>query len=806
MIKNYFLTALRNLLRYKAFTFINLLSLTIGMVSCMVIGLFVLHERSFDKFFPEHEQVFRVTNETRGDEGVRMRASVPPMYATTLKQDFPEVENTLRIMIGVGTGDKKLFEAGEIHAYEENGIAAENSFLNFFPLTIDGDPKNVLTEPNTIVIRPEMAKKFFNTTRVVGKTININKVPFKITGVFSEVPDNFHLDFNFVYSLASNEVPPARMESWMWQQFYTYVKLKKGSSVKDFEAKFRQAIVTKSDPVTAERNFKQIPHLQPQTDIHLTSSQLVFDEHVKQGNLAYVNGLAVIGIFVLFIACFNFVNLATARSSRRAKEIGVRKVIGAGRPQLVMQFIGETILLSILSIFVAAMVMLLLLEPLNNFTGKSIRFDPFNDPAIALLLLGAGILLGTLAGLYPAFFLSRFQPIHVLKSGGQGSGKVRHAWVRQGLVVIQFALSTLLIISTLVVYDQMKYLNNKELGFDKEQVVLFQLRGDIDNRVDALKTALLRSPDITSVTAGYGFPGDMLAGDEIVVPRQNNKPYGATHLLADHDYPKTLGLKFVAGRDFSRDRPGDVERGFILNEAAVELLGLGSPEKALGEPLHWKKWFGEGDSIKRGEVIGVVKDIHLTSLHEKVRPTVIHIFPVYFQMAVKVKSDNLKGSLAFIEQTWKQFNSQFPFEYKFLDDNFTKMYQAEEKLSTLLWIFTAMAIFIGCLGLFGLAAFAAEQRTKEISIRKVLGASFSNIVFQLSKNFLLLVLIASLIAVPIAWWAMNSWLQEFPYKINISAWYFVITILIALVVALITISFQSIRAAIANPVKSLKAE
>jgi putative ABC transport system permease protein len=806
MLKNYLITAIRNLLRYKAFTFINVLSLTIGMVSCLVIGLFVIHERSFDKFFPEHQQVFRVYNETKGEEGVSLRAGVPPMYATTLNQDFPEVENTLRIMIGVGTSDKKLFEAGDVQSYEENGIAAENSFFDFFPLSLTGDASRTFSEPNTIVLRSEMAKKFFGSTQVVGKTINMNKVPFKITGVINEVPDNFHLDFNFIYSFASKEVPPERMQSWMWQQFYTYVKLKKGVSAENVENKFRQVVVAKSDPVTAVRNFKQIPHLQPQASIHLTSSQLVFDDHVKAGNLAYVNGLAVIGIFVLFIACFNFVNLATARSSRRAKEIGVRKVIGAGRPQLVFQFIGETILLSVISIFVAAGIMMLLLEPLNTFTGKSIQFNPFKDPVLALILLGAGIILGTLAGLYPAFFLSRFRPIQVLKSSGQGSGKVRHAWVRQGLVVIQFALSTLLIICTLVVYDQMKFLNNKELGFDKEQVVLFQLRGDIENRIDALKTALLQSPDIASVTAGYGFPGDMLAGDEVVVPRQNNKPYGITHLLADHDYAKTLGLDFVAGRDFSRDRASDVERGFILNEAAVSLMGLGSPEKALGEPLNWRKWFGEGDSIKRGEVIGVVKDLHLTSLHEKVRPTVIHIFPVYFQMAVKVKSSDLQSSLGFIESTWKKFNEQYPFEYKFLDDNFNKMYLAEEKLSTLLWIFTALAIFIGCLGLFGLAAFAAEQRTKEISIRKVLGASITQIAYQLSKNFLLLVLIASVIAVPVAWWAMNNWLEDFPYKINISAWYFIITIVIALVVALITISFQSIRAAVANPVKSLKAE
>ena len=804
MFRNYFRTAIRNLLRYKGFTVINLLSLTIGMVSCLVIGLFVFDELKFDKFIPDHARTFRVYNESIGEQGTRLIGTVPPMYATTMQQQFPEVDKTLRIMIGTGTSDKKLFEAGNISAYEEKGIAAENTFQEFFPLDYTGDKKNALAQPNTIILRAETAKKFFGNENAVGKTISINKTPFKVTAVIDEMPATFHLDFNYVYSLASNQVPPERMQSWMWQQFMTYVKLKPGVNAEAFEKKFHQYIKPISDKVTASRGSTQVPHMQALSDIHLNSPAIVFDDHVKKGNITYVKSLSVIGIFVLFIACFNFVNLATARSSRRAKEIGVRKVIGADRKQLVVQFIGETVLLSVVALLIAICITLLLLNTVNNFTGKQILFNPFTDPVLAITLLSVAIVLGILAGLYPAFFLSRFKPIKILNSNKVETGNVRHAWVRKGLVVLQFTLSSLLIICTLIVYDQINFLHNKDLGFKKDQVILFQLRGDVENRIDALKSEILKSPNVVSATAGYGFPGDMLAGDEVFLPKDQNKTYGATHLLADHDYPKTLGLQFIAGRDFSREMSTDPERAFIINESAVQSLGFGTPEKAIGQEINWRKWFGEGDTIKRGQVIGVVKDMHVTSLHEKVRPTVIHIFPVYFQMAVKVKSADLKQSIAHIERTYNTINPQFPFEYKFLDDNFDKMYKNEERLSTLLWVFAALAIFIGCLGLFGLAAFAAEQRTKEISIRKVLGASIPHIAYLLSKNFLVMVLIASLIAIPVAWWAMNSWLEEFPYKIDISWWYFAITLIVSLIIALITTSFQSVKAAFENPVKSLK--
>ncbi len=803
MFRNYLKITVRNFLRYKAFTFINLFSLSIGVVCCLVIGLFVVDELKFDKFIPDHHRIYRVYNESQNNQQTVQWAVVPPMYATSMQQQFPQVEKTLRIMVGVGTSNKKLFEFGNIQSYEEKGIAAENSFFDFFPLPVSGEPSKALSAPNTIVLTSAIAKKLFGNTDPLGKTIQVDKVPFKITGVFQKLPEHFHLDFNFIYSLASNEVSPERMESWTWNQFYTYVKLKEGTNLPSLKARFTEYATTKAAPFNTTGSLT-IPHFQQLADIHLLSSSLQFDDHVKKGNMAYVQGLSIIGLFILFIACFNFVNLSTARSTRRAKEVGVRKAIGAEKKQLIIQFLGESVFLCILSILIASGLVMLLLNTLNHFTGKSIHFNPFTSLPMAVVLLAGGVILGTLAGLYPAVFLSGMKAIQVMKNNAGNAGKVRHAWLRKGLVVVQFTLSAILIICTLVVYNQMTFLHTKDLGFNKDQVILLQLRGGLSEKADLFKTELMKSPHVVSATAGYGFPGDMLAGDGITVPEEN-KEYSVNQLLVDFDYAKTLALTFVAGRDFSKEMKTDPQEAFIINESAVTSLGFGSPEKAVGRRLNWNTWFGD-DSVKRGKVIGVVKDIHLTSLHEKVKPTVIQIFPASFQMAIKLKSDNIKAALDDVDNNWNKLNKEYPFEYKFLDDNFNRLYQAEDKLSTLLWIFTTLAIFIGCLGLFGLAAFATEQRTKEISIRKVLGASVSNITYLLSKNFLLLILMASVIAIPIAWWAASSWLNDFPYKINISPWYFILTVFTALLVALITISFQSIKAATSNPVKSLKVE
>ena len=806
MFRNYLKTAIRNLLRYKGFAVINIASLTIGIIGCMVIGLFVWDELQYDKNIPGGENVYRIYEERKNNVATTHGASVPPAYASFLERTYPEVDTTLRIMM---TGDKFLMELGEKRNYEDKGWFVESSFFQVFPLKfIHGDPATSLIEPRTIVISEELAKKYFNNENPVNKTLYIDKDTFAVKGVLAKLPDHFHLNFRYLMSLPSAGIPQERMERWTWHQFYTYVKLKPGANPQQVQDKLQAHVKKEIFPTLTQAGVTFLPFFQPLKDIHLHSSDFIYDNAVR-GNQTYVKALTIIALFVLVIACFNFINLATARSFRRAKEIGVRKVVGAERKQLVAQFIGETILLSVISMLIAIAATFLIIPLLNQFTDKSIEFNPFTNPLLGLIILGAGVIIGMLAGIYPALILSGFQPIKVLKnmklSGSAGGG-----WLRQGLVVIQFALSVLLIVSTTIVYRQTKYLNSADLGFNNDQIVYFQTRGDVEQKLETFKDEIKRSPNVLSVTSGYGLPGDAYAGDGVITfGADGQKDRSANVFLGDHDYVKTLGLRIVAGRDFSKDMSTDVREAFLINETAVKEWGYGTPEKALGQPIHWNEWIPQdtANPIKKGKIVGVVADFHYKSLHEKVTPSVIQIYPqVLFKVAVKLKTADIRNTIAHINNVWNKFSPGYPLDYKFMDETYGAMYKAESKLSDLLWIFTVMAIIVGCMGLFGLAAFSAEQRTKELGIRKVLGANTLNIVGLLSKNFLVLVIISAVIAFPIAWWAMNNWLEDFPYRVNISWWIFGIAIVAALAVALLTVSFQAIKAALANPVKSLRTE
>ncbi|HXL55220.1 MAG TPA: FtsX-like permease family protein, partial [Chitinophagaceae bacterium] len=552
------------------------------------------------------------------------------------------------------------------------------------------------------------------------------------------------------------------------------------------------------------------PFFQPLKDIHLYSANFKFDL-AQRGNITYVNALTIIAIFILLIACFNFVNLATAKSLQRAKEVGIRKTIGADRRQLIFQFIGETIFLTFISIIISAGLAMLFLPWLNSFTNKNISGDLFLNPVVIILFIALTLLVGILAGFYPALVLSNFKPVKVLKASlasNEEPGKI--PWLRHGLVVIQFTLSVLLIISAIVVFKQVDYLHNKDLGFNKEQIMFFPMRGDnMFKNVDAFKNELVQSPGVSSVSIGYGFPGDAVAGDEIIVPKNGQQvAQSATQLTVDYDYIKTLGLQIIAGRDFSKAMSTDKDHAWIINETAVKQLGFGTSQKALGQRLYWHPWGAANpDSLKIGQVIGVVKDFNYKSLYDKVETTVLQIFPdAAWKVAVKMKTANIGNTINRVRNVWNKFTPEYPIEYKFLDENFEQMYNAEDKLKSLLWIFTCIAIFVGCLGLFGLAAYTAERRRKEVGIRKVLGASTQGVVLLLSKDFIKLVVISLLIASPVAWYFMNKWLQDFAYRINISWWVFAIAAIMALSIAFVTVSFQAIKAAIANPVKSLRTE
>ncbi len=807
MLKNYFKIAYRNLLRQKGFSFINVAGLSLGLTACLLIALFVWDERQFDKFIPEGEQVFRIYTETKSDEGVENMAFTSPRFAPTLQQQFPEVEEVLRVLHIQSTN---LFEAGGKKMYEAGGINADPSFFNVFPLSfVYGSPKDALADPTSIVISKEMAERFFGNENPVGKEILYNQTPYQVKGVVENNP-KFHLSINHITNLASREFPEERMQSWRWQQLSNYVKLKKNADVQALEAKL-QKLVAEELRTIKEANFTYQPFLQPLHNIHLYSADFKYDMAVR-GNITYVRGLSIIAIFILVIACFNFVNLETAKSMQRAKEVGVRKTIGASRSQLMLQFIAETVLLTFISILIAVALTALFLPQLNEFAEKNISFSVFGNPLNMLTLLGLVLVLGVLAGFYPALVLSGFKPVKVLKGAAVSNtspGKI--PWLRHSLVVLQFALSVLLIISALVVFRQVEYLNNKDLGFDKEQIMFFPMRGEnMTENYETFKNELLKSPGVSSVSIGYGFPGDLVAGDGIFVQRNGEKKeYGVTQLMVDYDYLFTLGVELVAGRNFSKDISTDANEGFIINETAVKELGFGSPEKALGQPLLWDVWVSEpaADSLKRGKIIGVVKDFHYKSLYDKMEPAVLQIFPpANWKVAVKMETAGVRDAMAHVKSVWSQFSPDFPIEYSFLDDSFDQMYKAEGKLKSLLWIFTGMAIFVGCLGLFGLAAYAAERRTKEIGIRKVLGATKKSIVLLLSKDFVKLVLIAILVASPIAWYFMNDWLKDFAYRIEISWWIFALAGVSAVAIALVTVSVHAIKAALRNPVRNLRTE
>jgi putative ABC transport system permease protein len=810
MFKNYFKTAIRNLLRYKGFSFINILGLAIGVVGCLLIALFVWDEKKYDKHVIGGENIYRLYEEHDKPSGKTKAPCVPPAYAPFLRQTYPEVENSARMLM---SGDKYLLEVGEKKNYEEKGWFVDSNFFQVIPVKfLSGDGYAALNTPLSIVISEDIANRYFGKGDVLGKTISVDKDTFEVRGVFESLPEHSHLNFQYLMSMSSTGFPQERMAKWDWHQFYTYVKLKPGTNVQQLEEKFQAHIKKELFPALTQERSTFMPFFQSLKDIHLQSADFIFDNAIR-GNATYVKALSLIALFVLVIACFNFINLATARSFRRAKEIGVRKAVGAERKQLILQFIGETIFLAMLSVIFAAIVTFFIVPWLNDFTGKSISFNPFTNPGLGALIIFSGMMIGVIAGIYPALVLSGFQPIKVLKSNtstGKGSGI---GWLRQGLIVIQFALSALLIVSAIVVFRQTSFLNNKDLGFNKEQIVYFQVRDKLASdpaTLETFKSELKRSQNIKSVTSGYGLPGDQYAGDGVKIQTNEGlKDHGAKVFIGDHNYIKTLGLKVIAGRDFSREMSTDVREAFIINETAVKEFGFGTPEKAIGKPMYWNEWVPQDTSqpLKKGKVVGVVQDFHYTSLHEQLTPSVIQLYPqVVFKVAVKLNTADAKNTIAHINNIWKQFAPGYPLDYKFMDESYGAMYKNEEKLASLLWIFTIMAIFVGCLGLFGLAAFSAEQRTKEIGIRKVLGASVFNILGLLSKNFIILVVISCVVAFPVAWWAMNNWLQDFPYRVRISWWVFGIAIVAALLIALITVSFQSIKAATANPVKSLRTE
>lgn len=807
MLRNYLKIAWRNLRRNKAFSAINIIGLAIGMATCLLISLFVIDELSYDRFNEKADRIVRVIFRGTMNGGQINEANVMPPVAQTLKTDYPEVEETIRIReVGspsIMVGDK---------TFRDDRVAyVDSNFFQVFTLPLlQGDAKTALIHPGTAVITQAMARKFFGKENPIGKSVTIKSwnALFRVTGVIDKVPVNSHFHFDMFMSMGG--VSDAKSPSWMTSGFYTYLVLPKDYDHKRLESKLPQVVSKYMGPQLQQAfgmsltQFRQTGNdvsflLQPLTDIHLHSNLTA--ELEPNGDSQYVYIFGAIALFMLLIACINFMNLSTAGASKRAKEVGIRKVMGSVRQSLTNQFLIESLLLTAIALLLAIGLVYLTLPLFNELAGKVLVLSFAGSPWLLPGLLLLGVVVGMLAGSYPAFFLSSFKPTQVLK-GIKFTGDRKSIGLRSGLVVVQFFISITLMIGTTVVYKQLNYIQNKKLGYTKDQVLVLPETWLLDKKEDVFRNQIMLNPQIVNVsTSGYLPAGPSNNNNFMIYPESNSTQLVKTlRYDVDYNYIPTLGMQMTVGRNFSKAYGTD-SSGVILNETAAQTLGWNN--KAIGRTIS----HADNDGTKRTyRVIGVVKDFHFRSLHERISPLVMVLGKNSGTVIVKIKTKDIPGLLVSLKKQWEQLTTDAPFTYSFLDQRFNETYLAEQKTGRILGLFAGLTIFVACLGLFGLATFTAEQRTKEIGVRKVLGASVTSIVALLSKDFLKLVLIAIVIASPIAWWAMSKWLQDFAYKIAIDWWVFAGAGLLAVGIALLTVSFQSVKAALMNPVKSLRSE
>lgn len=807
MFTNYFKVALRNLVRYKIYSFINVLGLTIGIASCVLILLYVKYELSYDKHHEKSDQIYRLTREwfnSDGSSSLHLGHVAPPI-APLIKNDFPNVLQAVRLR-DVGS---TLMEYNGKFFQESQFLFADPEVFEVFTFTfLQGDPKTALSEPNNIIIASRTAKKYFDEEDPFNKTLvtqtpNGNNIDLKITGVIEEIPDNSHYHFDMLGSMKALELMMGEREfrSWGSNNYATYLLFPKGYDVNEFKNAIPE-FIGKHHPNGERAIGRTTLHLQKLTDIHLHSH--LDSEMEANGNIIYVYIFAAIAFFLLLIACINFMNLATARAASRAREVGLRKVVGAEKRQLIKQFIGESIILAFIALFLAILVVFLTLPEFNKFVNKDLDFNLFNNLGLIFSLIIIALFTGLVSGSYPAFYLSRFQPSRVLQSNQQtSSGK---SVLRKTLVVFQFATSIILIIGMGVVSDQLQYCQDKNLGIDKENILILPASSMMIQRYSSFQNQLVQHPNIISVSASKRVPSGRLldSSGARLLKEDGTEPldFRIANVRVSMDFIDTYRIELAAGRNFSTVFPTDSMEAFILNETAVTKIGWKSADEAVGQPFGYDR--------RRGRIIGVVKDFHYESLHEPVTPIVLMISPGSFNsISVRYKPQNaedITSVLNFLQNKWQEYRPNYPFTYSFLDENYNQLYLGEKKLSQIFGVFSVIAIFIACLGLFGLASYSAEQKTKEIGIRKVMGANVRNIVFLLSKEFAVLVIIATLVSWPVAYLIMTRWLENFAYRVNLQLLTFFIAALTAFLIAFITVSYQAIKAAIANPIKSLRYE
>ncbi|QMU31214.1 ABC transporter permease [Adhaeribacter radiodurans] len=785
MLQNYLKIALRNLLRHKAFSFINILGLALGMTCSILIMLWVQDETSYNKFHKNGPQLYRIMANLNWGE-TQTGNNTPQPLGEALRKDIPEITHVAQMTdwdLGV------IFKAnGKTNKETKGRFVGPELFQMFsFPL-VEGDPKTALATPDAIVISQSLARKYFGNQAALGQIINLkDQSNVRVTGVMQDMPQNSSLRVDFVLPIEVFVKKNDWVKTWGNFSLTTFLQLRPDANFAKVDAQVRK-YMPQNHPEQKADFF-----LQPLSEMHLHAYKAGKPDG---GRIVYVRLFTLVAVFILLIACINFMNLATARSAKRSKEVGIRKVIGAARSLLMGQFMGEALLTALLAMLLSLLLVILLLPTFNQVTGKFINLN-YTHPAFLLSLGGITVLTGLIAGSYPALFLSSLEPVKVLK--GNIKFGFKSLLFRKGLVVFQFTLSLILMVGTAVIYRQINFIQNRNLGFDRENVISIGVEGGLDKNIKVFKTELLQTPGIKGVTTTSDLPMSIYnSSADLQWPgKSDKKATSISGVFVDYDYFTTMNIRLKDGRTFSRDFASD-SSAYMINEAAADMMGMKNP---IGQTVSF--WNG------KGKIIGVVQNFHTQSLHEPIKPLIMLPLPEprgEGLVLIRTEPGKTKEALTNLEKVTRKYNPGYPFEYKFLDEVFEEQYKSEMTIGTLINCFAGLAIFISCLGLFGLALFTAEQRTKEIGVRKVLGASVVNIVALLSKDFLKLVVLANVLAWPLAWWAMSKWLQNFAFRADLGWWIFALAGVATLGIALLTVSFQAVRSAVANPVNSLRSE
>lgn len=790
MFGSYFKIAWRNLWKNKTYSFINMLGLITGITCCLFIGLYILHEVSYDRFQQKGDRLVRVIMEYgyegKTEAGNYTSSKVMPVFART----FPEVETGIRMDLN----DLPVHAAGK-EVEEKNILFADSTFFRMFSFPVlQGDTATALSGPYKVLLSASTARKYFGNNNAVGQIIElgVNKEPYEVTGILADCPANSQIPYNMVASFSSTG---QIQEQTYWNaNFTTYLLLKDGKLRTQLQAKIPGFM--KKEMKAVNESGVLTYHLEPFNSIHLHSSYYGF---VPGTSITYIYIIAAVALLLLCIACFTYINLSTARSAERSREVGIRKVSGAGKQQIIWQFLIESVILCLAALMVSAGLVYLLMPAFNQLTGSRLSASALFSPSIILYALLLVVVTGFLAGSYPALILSAFQPVKVLKGFNPATAG---SWMRPMLIVFQFVISIVLIIATFVVQQQLHYIQNTNLGYNRDQVLVLPMDRQVKKSMAVLKTELLSSSDVRSVSAATSAPSQIGGGYTVNTPEmyKNDGGLTVTGISVDEDYLKTTGIQLVAGRNFTQAEAADTNTRMhvMLNETAAAALGW-TPEQAINQPLYV-------NNDQPGRVQAVIKDFHFSTLHNPIGPLVF--FNDFYRntLLVKISGNNMPQTIAHLQKTWKAHFTHRPFNYHFLDEDYNSMYQSEIRMGHIINIFSAIALLLACMGLLGLSSYAVYQRTKEIGIRKVLGATLTDITALLSKDFLKLVLIAVVTATPIAWYAMHKWLQQYVYRIHISWWVFALAGAGVLVITLLTVSSQTIKAGRQNPVKTLKAE